>query len=107
MAVALHTLDVWADHVREETERNFYRFTENPAQFHNSESWWRAAMMITVLQQDAGIRYNLTRMQDLSMTHAEDISFPACLARVAKAPAHPCRCSTWRLAADSATRSIW
>ncbi len=79
MAVALHTLDAWANHVRQETERNFHRFTDNPAQFHNSESWWRAAMMITVLQQDAGVRYDLTRMQDLSMTHAEDIFIPGLL----------------------------
>jgi hypothetical protein len=73
---ALQTLDVWTSHVREETERNFHRFTENPAQFHNSVSWWRAAMMITVLQQDCGVHYNLQRMQDMSMTHAEDIFIP-------------------------------
>jgi len=79
MGDALHTLDSWADHVRQETERNFHRFTDNPAQFHNSESWWRAAMMITVLQQDCGVRYNLTRMQDLSMTHAEDVFMPGLL----------------------------
>lgn len=30
-------------------------------------------MMITVLQQDFGVHYNLKRMQDLSMAHGEDV----------------------------------
>jgi hypothetical protein len=73
VTTALQTMDVWATHVREETERNFHQFQENPTKFHNSESWWRAAMMITVLQQDCGVHYNLERMRDMSMTHGEDV----------------------------------
>jgi len=70
---ALDELDAWAEHVREETERNLHRFREHPEESYNSESYWRAAMMITVLQQDYGVHYNLERMRDLSMTHGEDV----------------------------------
>jgi hypothetical protein len=76
---ALQKLDLWATYVRVETERNFHRFKENPADYFNSESYWRAAMMITILQQDFGVHYNLERMQDMSMTHGEDVFIPGLL----------------------------
>lgn len=69
----LRTLDAWAEHVREETDRNLHRYWEHPEDFFHSESYWRAAMMITILQQDYGVHYNLERMQDMSMTHGEDV----------------------------------
>lgn len=54
----LAKLHEWSQHVKRETERNLHRFRENPGQFRNSESYFRAGMMITVLQQDLGVRYN-------------------------------------------------
>lgn len=83
---ALQTLDMWASHVREETERNLHRFKEHPEESFNSESYWRAAMLITVLQQDFGVHYNLKRMQDMSMTHGEDVLMPGLLSDLREGP---------------------
>lgn len=79
VAEALQKLDMWAAYVREQTERNLHRFKEHPEDYFNSESYWRAAMLITVLQQDLGVHYNLQRMQDMSMTHGEDVLMPGLL----------------------------
>ncbi|HOD81749.1 MAG: hypothetical protein BWX88_03424 [Planctomycetes bacterium ADurb.Bin126] len=54
----LKKLDEWAQHVKQETERNLHRFQDNASEYRNSEAFWRAGMMVTVLQQDLGVRYN-------------------------------------------------
>lgn len=54
----LGTLHGWVDHVKRETDRNLYRFRRAPSEFGNSEGYWRTAMMITILQQDCGVRYD-------------------------------------------------
>ncbi|MGB7746042.1 MAG: hypothetical protein WBN75_01990 [Verrucomicrobiia bacterium] len=36
---SLATLDQWAQHVKSETDRNFHRFRDNPADFNNSEGY--------------------------------------------------------------------
>jgi len=65
-------LDQWADHVRSETERNYHLFTDNPAKYANSESFFKAVVMVVVLKQDMGIHYNDERMKDVDFTHGED-----------------------------------
>jgi len=70
---ARRTLDTWADHVREEIIRNHHQFTDNPASYYNSESYFDALFMICVVQQDMGIHYNLERMKDWSLSHGEDV----------------------------------
>lgn len=52
----LDGIDEMATRVRLETERNFHRFRSNPAEYENSEVYFRMAMLVTVLQQDFGIR---------------------------------------------------
>ena len=54
----LATLDSWAQHVKSETDRNFHQFRDNPANFNNSEGYYRALLLITVVQQDFKVRYN-------------------------------------------------
>jgi hypothetical protein len=54
----LKTLDEWTEHVRHETERHLYRFRRQPADFEHSEAYYRVLMMVTVLQEDCGVRYN-------------------------------------------------
>lgn len=54
----LATLDSWAQHVKSETDRNFHHFQENPKDFNNSESYYRALLLITVVQQDFNVHYN-------------------------------------------------
>ena len=59
---ALNCLDDMAARVRLETDRNMHRFRSNPAESENSEPYYRMAMLVTVLQQDFGIRYNPDRV---------------------------------------------
>jgi hypothetical protein len=54
----LATLDSWAQHVKSETDRNFHHFRETPTDFNNSVSYYRALLLITVVQQDFNIHYN-------------------------------------------------
>jgi len=54
----LATLDLWAQHVKTETDRNFHHFQETPNDFNNSESYYRALLLITVVQQDFNVHYN-------------------------------------------------
>lgn len=54
----LATLDSWVQHVKSETDRNFHRFQETPNEFNNSESYYKALLLITVVQQDFNIHYN-------------------------------------------------
>ena len=54
----LATLDQWARHVKSETERNFHQFRDNPANFENSEGYFRMLMMAAVVYEDFGVRYN-------------------------------------------------
>jgi hypothetical protein len=54
----LHTLAAWTAIVHDETERQLRQFMRNPADFQNSEAYFRVLVMITVLQRDLGIRYD-------------------------------------------------
>jgi hypothetical protein len=54
----LATLDSWSQHVKSETDRNFHHFQEGPKDFNNSEAYYRALLLITVVQQDFNVHYN-------------------------------------------------
>lgn len=54
----LAQLDDWAQRVRIETRRNEHRFQEHPEDYERSEAFYRMGMLVTVLQQDFGVRYN-------------------------------------------------
>lgn len=58
ISVGLERLEAWAEHVRNETDRHLYRFRQSPADYDNSEAYFRVLVMVTVLQQDCGVRYN-------------------------------------------------
>ena len=57
----LALLDAWAKRVQSETQRHFYKFQRNPAEFNHSEGYFRMLALVTVLQQDFGVRYNPER----------------------------------------------
>ena len=76
---ACKQLDEWAEHVRSETDRNFHLFTENPKQFEHSVSYFRTLTMITVLEQDMGVHYNMKRLLDGDYTHVNDVSISGLL----------------------------
>jgi hypothetical protein len=58
VAAKLKQLDTWADRVDIETRRNWHRYKNNPAEYENSEIYYRMGMLVTVLQQDFGVHYN-------------------------------------------------
>lgn len=71
----LATLDTWANRVRAETERNFHRFRANPAEYENSEAFYRMGMLITVVQQDFGVRYNPKRIESPNAPSPNEVFF--------------------------------
>jgi hypothetical protein len=60
---ALERLDGIANRVKFETDRHYYKFRQQPAEFKDSEGYYRMMMMATVLQQDLGVRYNPARIR--------------------------------------------
>ncbi|MGH7989835.1 MAG: transglutaminase family protein [Limisphaerales bacterium] len=54
----LATLDQWAQHIKSETDRNFYRYFEDPPYYYNSTNFFKMLMMAVVLYEDYHIRYN-------------------------------------------------
>ncbi len=51
-------LDSWADHVRREVQRNLHRFRAAPKDFNNSQAYFTAMMLCTVVGQDFQVRYD-------------------------------------------------
>jgi hypothetical protein len=60
----LARLDEWAARVRSETERHLYRATDPRYAEHSahSQARLRAEILVQVLQEDCGVRYNPDRM---------------------------------------------
>lgn len=71
----LTQLDAYTRRVAEETRRNYHRFRECPQEYENSEAFYRMGMLITVLQQDCGVRYNPARIESPSAPAANEIFF--------------------------------
>jgi hypothetical protein len=70
---AMRTLDQWAARVREETERHLPKFRQNPGEYLNSEAYLRMLALVTVLQQDCGVRYNPERIQSPDFSDSRDL----------------------------------
>jgi hypothetical protein len=51
-------LDRWAERVRAETGRHWYRFERNPSEFEGSEGFFRMLMLGVVLAEDYGVHYH-------------------------------------------------
>jgi hypothetical protein len=71
----LATLDRWAGHIKSETDRHLYRYEANPAEFDNSEGYFRMLMMSVVLYEDFSIRYNPERIAGLAAGRSDDRFF--------------------------------
>jgi hypothetical protein len=71
----LSKLDEWAERVRLETERHLYRVTDPrfAEHYHHSESYYRAEMLLQVLQEDCGVKYNLERIRNVDFTNSKDL----------------------------------
>lgn len=70
---AMATLDEWADHVRFETDRHLYKFRQAPGNYQDSEGYFRMLMLITVMQQDFDVRYNMERVRDIDFRRSQDL----------------------------------
>src|SRR5262245_23420496 len=68
----LRRLDDWARHARIETERHWYRFRKNPAEYEHSEGFFRVLMMAVVLTEDFRVNYAPLRRVDPSMSSMDD-----------------------------------
>ncbi len=61
-ASCCRTLDAWAEKVRWQTQKQFRRYERDPGEYNNSQGYFRALVLITVLQRDCGVSYNLAKI---------------------------------------------
>jgi len=71
----LARLDEWAARVKAETGRHLYRVTDPTyaGHYRHSEAYFRASMLVQVLQEDCGVRFNKERVRDVNFTHSKDL----------------------------------
>jgi hypothetical protein len=68
-------LDGIARQVEVETRRHFFKFHNNPAEFENSEAYFRMLYLFTVLQADVGIHYNPDRITPVGAFEPNSVFF--------------------------------
>src|SRR5262249_19147342 len=66
------TIDAWAQHIGAKIADVRYRFDSNPGDYENSWAYFRVLVMITVLQRDFGVRYNLAKIPANAPFDVED-----------------------------------
>ncbi len=71
----LTRLDQWAKQIKAETERHLYRFRANPAEFDNSEGYFRMLMMAVVVYEDFRVHYNPRLIESPTLTDPDDHFF--------------------------------
>ena len=69
----LNLIDEMAQHVHREIERNYHYFLREPEKYEASQARFCVLMMITVLQQDFGVRYNPARVRDPDFRNSSDL----------------------------------
>jgi hypothetical protein len=69
----LKMLDEWAEKVRFNTQRYYYKFSQHRMDYDDSEGEYRMMMLITVLQQDYGVHYSEERILNADYTNAKDL----------------------------------
>ena len=69
---SLAAMEAWAKRVQSETDRHWYRFRQNPAEYEHSEGFFRMLMLAVVLAEDFGIHYNAQLRVDPANTRAND-----------------------------------
>jgi hypothetical protein len=63
VAKCLDSLDVWAQRVKIETQRHFYRFAEHPELFCHSLVYYQMQMLGDVVVNDLRMRYDPKRVE--------------------------------------------
>ena len=59
---SLALLDEWAELVKRCIEQNRHRFIENPAEYNNSENFFKMVMLVLTLQQDLKVHYDPSKI---------------------------------------------
>ncbi len=67
------TLDQWAALVQRQTEKYLYKFQQNPKEYEGKEGYFRMLMLVTVLQQDLGVHYNMDRVREVDFKRSQDL----------------------------------
>jgi len=73
IAKCMARLDEWAAMVKFDTERHLYKFRQDPADYENSEGYFRMLSLISVLQLDLGVHYNPDRIRDIDFSRSQDL----------------------------------
>lgn len=66
-------LDEWAARVKAETDKYYPRFRRNPAENNNSEADFRMLTLVSVLQLDLGVHYNMARVSEPDFKNSKDL----------------------------------
>jgi hypothetical protein len=66
-------LDRWVERVRSETDRMAGRPHDAPKGLEGSDAFFRMCMLITVLQQDFGVHYNMERVREIDFRNSQDL----------------------------------
>lgn len=69
----LQVMEGWVSRVRSETERFASLFDKDPVKYRGSRAYFRMMMLVTVLQEDCGVRYNPKRMTEIDYREAKDV----------------------------------
>lgn len=69
----LRKLDEWADVVRKGTQNVLPLFRRNPGEYENSEAYFRALAMVTVLKRNLGLRYHPAKQSDDALLDTADM----------------------------------
>jgi hypothetical protein len=75
VAESLRALDAMAERVRTETDRHLYRFHRNPAEFENSQGYFRMLMLAVVLAEDFQIHYASDKIATAADARPDDRFF--------------------------------
>jgi regulator of sirC expression with transglutaminase-like and TPR domain len=59
----VQTLNAWAERVQEYTESRWHLFLRSPEKYENSPAYFRMLLLVTVLQKQLGVTYNLPFMK--------------------------------------------
>ncbi len=66
ITASLETIDRMTARVRSETERHGHRFQKNPAEFENSEGFFRMMLLMVVLAEDFRVHYAPNKMANIA-----------------------------------------
>ena len=69
----LNKLDEWTVYIDAMTRHNIHYFYEKPAEYDNSEAYWRILTLTTVLQLDFNIRHNMERIDKEDWSDSRDL----------------------------------